>query len=101
VRAACDAIGRDPATMRFTVATVVCAGRDEAEFRRRAVASGQDPDRARADAAAGTPDEVVERIHEYERAGAETVYLQYHTLDEPDHLELIGTEVVTNVGAAS
>ncbi|MDQ1448286.1 MAG: hypothetical protein QOC79_1257, partial [Actinomycetota bacterium] len=26
---------------------------------------------------------------------------QYHTLDEPDHLELIGTEVVTNVGAAS
>ena len=101
VRAACDAIGRDPATMRFTVATVVCAGRDEAEFRRRAVASGQDPDRARADAAAGTPDEVVERINEYGRAGAEAVYLQYHTLDEPDHLELIGTEVMTKVGAAS
>jgi F420-dependent oxidoreductase-like protein len=100
VRAACDAIGRDPATMRFTVATVVCAGRDEAEFRRRAVASGQDPDRARADAAAGTTDEVVERINEYERAGAEAVYLQYHTLDEPDHLELIGTEVMTKVGAA-
>ncbi len=101
VRAACDAIGRDPATMKFTVATVVCAGRDEAEFRRRAGASGQDPDRARADAAAGTPDEVVERIHEYGRAGAETVYLQYHTLDEPDHLELIGTEVMAKVGVAS
>jgi len=73
----------------------------EAEFRRRAVASGQDPDQARASAAAGTPDEVVERIHEYERAGAETVYLQYHTLDEPDHLELIGTEVVAKIGTVS
>ena len=58
--------------------------------RRRAIASGQDPDQARAGAAGGTPDEVVERIHEFGREGAETVYLQYHTLDEPDHLELIG-----------
>ena len=87
--------------MKFTVATVVCVGRDEAEFRRRAVASGQDPDQARAGAAGGTPDEVVERIHEFGREGAETVYLQYHTLDEPDHLELIGTEVLSKVGAAS
>ena len=101
VRAACDDIGRDPATMKFTVAVAVCVGRDEAEFRRRAVASGQDPDQARAGAAGGTPDEVVERIHEYGREGAETVYLQYHTLDEPDHLELIGTEVLAKVGAAS
>jgi F420-dependent oxidoreductase-like protein len=100
VRAACEKIGRDPATMRFTVATVVCVGRDEAEFRRRAEASGQDPDQARANAAGGTPDEVVERILEFGREGAETVYLQYHTLDEPDHLELIGSEVLANLGAA-
>jgi F420-dependent oxidoreductase-like protein len=97
VRAACEAIGRDPATMRFTVATVVCTGRDDAEIKRRAIASGQDPDNVRAGAAAGTPDEVVERIREFEREGAETVYLQYHTLDEPEHLELIGTEVLPQV----
>jgi F420-dependent oxidoreductase-like protein len=101
VRAACDKIGRDPATMRFTVATVVCAGRDEAEISRRAIASGQDPEQARAGAAAGTPDEIVERIHDFGRVGAETVYLQYHTLDDPDHLELIGTEVLAKVRAAS
>ena len=59
------------------------------------------PTQARAGAAGGTPDEVVERIHEFGREGAETVYLQYHTLDEPDHLELIGTEVLPKVGAAS
>ncbi len=101
VRAACEAIGRDPATMRFTVATVVCVGRDEVEFARRAIASGQDPDQARAGAAGGTPAEVVERILEFGREGAETVYLQYHTLDDPDHLELIGTEVLPQIGAAS
>jgi len=101
VRAACDAIGRDPATMKFTVATVVSVGTNEEDFRRRAVASGQDPDQMRAGAAAGTPDEVVERIREFEREGAETVYLQYHTLDDPDHLELIGTEVLPKVVTAS
>jgi F420-dependent oxidoreductase-like protein len=101
VRAACDAIGRDPSSMRFSVATLVCVGRDEAEFRRRAVASGHDPDQARAGSAGGTPDEVVARIQEYAREGAETVYLQYHTFDEPDHLELIGEEVLTQVGTSS
>jgi alkanesulfonate monooxygenase SsuD/methylene tetrahydromethanopterin reductase-like flavin-dependent oxidoreductase (luciferase family) len=98
VRAACDAIGRDPATMKFTIAVVVCVGRDEQEFRRRAVASGQDPEQARATAGGGTPEEVVERIEEFAAAGAETVYLQYHTLDDPDHLELIGTAVLPHVG---
>jgi F420-dependent oxidoreductase-like protein len=97
VRAACEAIGRDPSTMRFTVATVVCAGKNEKEVERRAVASGQDPENVRASAAAGTPDEVVERIGEFAREGAETVYLQYHTLDDPEHLELIGTEVLPKV----
>jgi len=100
VRAACEKIGRDPATMKFTVATVVCVGTNEADFRRRAEASGQDPDVARAGAAGGTPDEVVARIQEYAREGAETVYLQYHTLDDPDHLELIGAEVLPLVGTA-
>jgi F420-dependent oxidoreductase-like protein len=101
VRAACEAIGRDPATMKFTVATVVSVGTNEDDFRRRAVASGQDPDQMRAGAAAGTPDEVVERIREFEREGAQTVYLQYHTLDDPDHLELIGTEVLPKIVTGS
>jgi alkanesulfonate monooxygenase SsuD/methylene tetrahydromethanopterin reductase-like flavin-dependent oxidoreductase (luciferase family) len=83
--------------MRFTAAVVVAVGRDDAEFRRRAEASGQDPAQARANAAAGTPGEVVERIKEYEKAGAETVYLQYHTLDEPDHIQLIAAEVLPHI----
>ena len=36
VRAACETAGRDPATMRYTVAVVLCVARDEAEYERRA-----------------------------------------------------------------
>jgi F420-dependent oxidoreductase-like protein len=97
VRTACDAIGRDPATMRFTVAVVVAVGTSEAEYRRRAEASGQDPDLARANSAAGTPAETVDRIREFAKAGAECVYLQYHTLDDREHLELIGAEVLPHL----
>jgi F420-dependent oxidoreductase-like protein len=97
VRHACDASGRDPSTMRFTAAVVVAVGRDEAEYGRRAEASGQNPELARANSVAGTPAEAVERIKEFEKAGAEAVYLQYHTLDEPEHMELIAAEVLPHV----
>jgi alkanesulfonate monooxygenase SsuD/methylene tetrahydromethanopterin reductase-like flavin-dependent oxidoreductase (luciferase family) len=83
--------------MRYTVAAVVCIGENEQDFERRAIASGQQPDQARANAVAGTPAEAVERIKEFEKAGAETVYLQYHTLREREHIELIAAEVMPHV----
>jgi F420-dependent oxidoreductase-like protein len=97
VRAACEKIERDPATMRFTAALVACVGRDEAEFARRAAAIGQKPDDLRANAAGGLPGEVVERIHAFAEAGAETVYLQILDLDDHDHLRLIAAEVAPHV----
>ncbi len=100
VRRACDAIGRDPATMRFTIAQVVCAGHDEREWRRRAELSGHDPEQLRANALCGTPKEIIERIEAFRDEGAETVYLQYLTLDEPDHLRLIAAEVLSEIGDA-
>ena len=97
VRRACEAVGRAPDSMRYTVAAVVCIGENEQDFERRAIASGQQPDQARANAVAGTPAEAVERIKEFEKAGAETVYLQYHTLREREHIELIAAEVMPHV----
>jgi F420-dependent oxidoreductase-like protein len=97
VRAACETIDRDPTTMRFTAALVACVGRDEAEFTKRADAIGQKPDDLRANAAGGLPGEVVERIHEFAEAGAETVYLQILDLDDHDHLRLIAAEVAPHV----
>ena len=45
VREACEAAGRDPASMTYSVAHTVCCGKDEAEFRRRAAAIGREPAR--------------------------------------------------------
>jgi F420-dependent oxidoreductase-like protein len=97
VRRACEAIGRDPSTMRFTVASVVAVGMTDDEFERRARESGQDPEQARANAIAGSPAQAVERIKEFEKAGAETMYLQYHTLDDVEHIETIAAEVLPHV----
>jgi alkanesulfonate monooxygenase SsuD/methylene tetrahydromethanopterin reductase-like flavin-dependent oxidoreductase (luciferase family) len=94
VRAACEALGRDPASLRLSVAQTVCCGADEAEVRRRAEAIGQEPADLRANQVAGTPAEVVERLLAYQAAGAGTVYLQVLDLDDLDHIRLLSEEVL-------
>ena len=94
VRAACEEAGRDPATMRWSNALVVCVGADEAEFRRRAEAIGREPDELRENGVAGTPGEAVETIGRYAAEGAQRVYLQVLDLADLDHLHLLAEEVV-------
>jgi F420-dependent oxidoreductase-like protein len=101
VRQACADSGRDPATLRTTVALVVCCGRDEAEFRRRADAIGREPDELRANGAAGLPGEVVDTLRAFAAAGAETAYLQLLDVSDLDHLELIAADVMPEVGATA
>lgn len=98
VRAACEAVGRDPAGMRFSVAMVVCCGADQAELSRRASAIGRDLAELRVNGAAGTPAEVVERLRGWEEAGAGTAYLQVLDLTDLDQLRLIASEVASQVG---
>jgi F420-dependent oxidoreductase-like protein len=97
VRTACDAAGRAAESMRYTVALVVCAGANEAEFAKRAAAIGREPDELRKNGAAGLVDEVVERINAYAKEGAETTYLQVLDVDDHDHLRLIAREVMPHV----
>jgi F420-dependent oxidoreductase-like protein len=94
VREACSEAGRDPDSIRFSVAKTVCCGRDDAEVAKRAAAIGP-PDEMRANGdLAGTPAQVTDIIGSYARAGAETVYLQVLDLDDLDHLELLAAEVM-------
>jgi F420-dependent oxidoreductase-like protein len=94
VRSACTAIDRDPATMVLSAAHVLCCGRDEAEYRRRAEAIGRDPDELRKEGLCGTPGEVTEVLHTYAAAGATRMYLQVLDLNDLDHLRLVAEEVM-------
>lgn len=91
---ACEAAGRDPATLACSAMLLACCGADEKEFRRRAEAIGRKPDEVRRQGAGGRPEEMAERLAAFRSAGAARVYLQILDLDDLDHLRLIAEEVV-------
>lgn len=93
VAEACADIGRDPATMTWSAALIVCAGADEAEVARRAAAVGREPDELRVNGVAGTPDECAATLQRWADAGAERIYLQVLDLADLDHLDLIAEQV--------
>ena len=93
VAAACTAIDRDPAAIRYSAAAVVCLGADDAEYARRAAAIGREPDELRRNGVAGTPDEVRASIQRWADAGAERLYLQVLDLADLDHLDAIAALV--------
>ncbi len=97
VRDACTEIGRDPGSLIYSNALVLCCGRDESELSRRAEAIGRDLDELRANGLAGTPDEVVDKLGRYGEAGAARVYLQTLDLSDLEHLELVADKVMPRV----
>ncbi|MEO8697506.1 MAG: LLM class F420-dependent oxidoreductase [Acidimicrobiales bacterium] len=94
VRAACAARQRDPDSLVYSCALIVCCGASEAEFLQRARAIERDPDELRRVGLAGLPGEVAERIAAYRAAGVERFYLQTLDIDDLDHLELIAATVL-------
>ena len=97
VRQACEDIGRDPSTMRFSSALVLCVGADEPEVARRAAAIGREVDELRENGLAGTVDEVVDKIGRYAESGQTRLYLQTLDLHDLDHLRLVAAEVMPHV----
>ena len=93
VTRACEAVDRDPATMAWSAAVVVCVGENEAEVARRAAAIGREPDELRASGIAGTPEEAIDAIRRWADAGADRLYLQMLDLSDLDHLDLIAEAV--------
>lgn len=98
VTAACERAGRDPSTMTWSTAQVVCCGEDEATFRRRAAAIGRQPEELRANGLAGTVAEVIDKLGGFAEAGAERIYLQVLDLADLDHLRLLAERVAPAVG---
>ena len=97
VKRACEEAGRDPASMITSSALVLCVGKDEAEFQRRAAAIGHDPAELRANQLGGTVSEVLDKVGRYADSGQTRLYLQTLDLHDLDHLRLVAEEIKPHV----
>ncbi|WP_285573513.1 LLM class F420-dependent oxidoreductase [Streptomyces sp. RTGN2] len=93
VRAAATEAGRRPDDLVYSNALVVCVGKDDAEVARRAAVIGRDVAELKANGLAGSPAEVVDKIGRFGAIGASRIYLQVLDLEDLDHLELISSQV--------
>jgi F420-dependent oxidoreductase-like protein len=93
VEAACEVEGRDPATMTWSAALVVCVGETEADYVRRAAAIGRDAAELRDQGVAGTVAEAVDTIGRWAEAGTDRLYLQVLDLSDLEHLDVIADGV--------
>jgi F420-dependent oxidoreductase-like protein len=98
VRDAAEAIGRKPDDLVYSTALAACVGADDSEVARRAGAIGREADDLRANGLGGTPNEVVDKIGRYAEVGCSRVYLQILDLHDLDHLELISSAVLPQLG---
>ena len=98
VRAACEEIGRPADDLVYSVALVLCVGKDEAELARRAQAIGREPAELREHGVAGTVSEAVDRLGWLADQGVQRVYLQVLDLQDLDHLDLVAREVAPRLG---
>jgi F420-dependent oxidoreductase-like protein len=92
---ACEAIGRDPADARLSAVLPVACGATPDETARRAAVMRSEL--IRANAAVGSPAEVIDRIVRIADAGADTVYLHIYDIHDLDHIALLGAEVLPHV----
>jgi alkanesulfonate monooxygenase SsuD/methylene tetrahydromethanopterin reductase-like flavin-dependent oxidoreductase (luciferase family) len=101
---ACEAVGRDPSTLTFSVMTACIVGRDHNEVLERvgrvldqtgqggsAEAMVADPPRHWI---LGTVDQVAERLEAYQEAGLDRIMLQHLAHDDLDMVALIGDALV-------
>lgn len=97
VRAACDDLGRDPATLRLSVALPTVVATDDATYARRLEAIHADPATFADVNVAGTPEQAVEKLRRLRDLGADRVYLQLVDVRDLDHVELIAAEVLPHL----
>ncbi|MFI9015231.1 LLM class F420-dependent oxidoreductase [Streptomyces griseus] len=93
VRDAAQAHGRSPDDLVYSNALIVCTGKDDAEVARRAAAIGRDVEELKANGLAGSPAEVVDKIGSFAAIGSSRIYLQILDLEDLDHLELISSQI--------
>ncbi len=86
--------GRNPAEIVKSTTMVFCLGASETEVKRRARAIGRGADELRENGAAGTTEEVLDKLGRYREAGIQRVYLQLLDLDDVDHIAQAGADLI-------
>lgn len=94
VRDAAAAAGRDPGSITFSLAGTTAIGATDADIARRADDAGSTPERLRAHGFAGTPSEVADTLGALAELGIERFYFQVMHMQDLDHIEFIGSEVL-------
>lgn len=97
VREACERVGRDPASLKLSVALPTLVAATDAQFRARAEADGLDPDEFLEINIGGTPQQASDKIGRLAAIGAGRVYLQTVHARDLEAVELLGTEVLPKV----
>jgi F420-dependent oxidoreductase-like protein len=109
ISAACEAIGRDPSSLRRSLLSKAIVGADEDEVRRRAAElmawQNEDGDvdafleDLRATHIAGTVEQVLERLAEFAAAGIQRVLVHQLVHEDLESVALIGREIVPAAAA--
>jgi F420-dependent oxidoreductase-like protein len=97
VRSACGSIGRNPDSLVYSAAQVICVGTTAADISRRAAAIGREVDELKTNGLCGTPAEVLEKIKTWETHGAERLYVQMLDLSDLDQIALIGSDILPHL----
>lgn len=94
-RAACERIGRNPDTLRLSVALTTIVGGTDAELERRAERMRTTMSEFRSPRTfSGGPGEIAEKVARLKALGATRIYFQLMDLRDVDHLEYLGAEVL-------
>jgi alkanesulfonate monooxygenase SsuD/methylene tetrahydromethanopterin reductase-like flavin-dependent oxidoreductase (luciferase family) len=92
---ACNAIGRDPSTLRRSVMLWICCGIDSTEIAARAGTFGLDVSQLEnAGILQCTPTVLIDRLDDLRSLGFSEVVLASRGPLDPDEIELIGTQVL-------
>lgn len=94
VKAACEALGRDPGELVFSIAGTTAVGASAAEIARRVDVTGQSAEHLRAAGFYGTATEVVDVLGGLEELGVSRVYMQVLDFADHDQLDYIAREIV-------
>ena len=95
VRAACEAIDRDPDTLELSVTLTTVCGADARELEQRGAVSPMQFEMADLK---GSPDDIVEGLARYAAVGATRAYLRVLDLRDVEHVELLGETVSAGPG---